>query len=426
MEICNTSDPILDKILKDLQILKMKYVDGLNYLDQLKDYVQTSLSSGQNAQPMGDPLSMNVKVEESENNEGMDDVEASADFDMNDFIKQEMLDEGGYPHEVEETGHPAGESAFSDVAQQSLEMGTDYNEEGMKGKFLSQREILDNLQNNFMECIGMMLTERARSNIENNFNPYTTKSEQSKFQYEKLRKVVDNAVFDYICRNYDNSLHPPHLDFFRNVTVIMGAKYPSVYGFNSVEPEKCRAGKISGLEKSMSCRHRRKRDMEKDNKNNKDKDVETAKLKCRRIQAEADLYKGKEPDEVTVLQLQNESEQWFDSNYTALQPQIQYQLVKSCKEADTIVSSVPHFFKLKYLVKQVTHLTNKEITEEKVGKFISDLEKEELMSDPKSVINSSFRSFENIQGGVERCNKGMLIIERITSRIMGDKKIFLH
>jgi len=65
MNIYDTSDPILIKILQDLNILKMKYLDGLNYLDQLKDYVETSLSMRQNV--IESSVIQKVEQEESEN-----------------------------------------------------------------------------------------------------------------------------------------------------------------------------------------------------------------------------------------------------------------------------------------------------------------------------------------------------------------------
>ena len=110
----------------------MKYFDGLNYLDQLKDYVQTSISSrqnvhqtaivqkiehieqideqGENTEHLADPLSfseigdqssdsgklgelpnMNEKVDEFKN-EYKD--EPSVDLDLIDVIKEEMINEG--------------------------------------------------------------------------------------------------------------------------------------------------------------------------------------------------------------------------------------------------------------------------------------------------------------------------------------------
>ena len=71
----------------------MKYVDGLNYLDQLKDYVQTSLSikhntiahkveQSEDVEQMGDPLSINEKVEEINYDEKMEADEVSKDFDL--------------------------------------------------------------------------------------------------------------------------------------------------------------------------------------------------------------------------------------------------------------------------------------------------------------------------------------------------------
>ena len=52
----------------------MKYADGLNYLDQLKDYIQTSLSIRQNKLDETEledkyeySISSDVKLEESDN-----------------------------------------------------------------------------------------------------------------------------------------------------------------------------------------------------------------------------------------------------------------------------------------------------------------------------------------------------------------------
>ena len=72
----------------------MKYVDGLHHLDQLKDYVQTSLSivqkveQSEHVEQMGDPLSMNEKVEK------MEADEESNEFDLLDIVKSEIDDEG--------------------------------------------------------------------------------------------------------------------------------------------------------------------------------------------------------------------------------------------------------------------------------------------------------------------------------------------
>ena len=107
----------------------MKYVDGLNYLDQLKDYVQTSLSSKQNVQAVivqkieprdyledceyseqnRDPLSQEEKEKSSEateiveqtidveikKEEIMEEVEPSAEStDLIDEVKEEITNEG--------------------------------------------------------------------------------------------------------------------------------------------------------------------------------------------------------------------------------------------------------------------------------------------------------------------------------------------
>ena len=47
----------------------MKYIDGLTYLDQMKDYVHTSLSSRQNVQQ----ATIIHKVEQSENDDRIGD-----------------------------------------------------------------------------------------------------------------------------------------------------------------------------------------------------------------------------------------------------------------------------------------------------------------------------------------------------------------
>ena len=107
----------------------MKYVDGLNYLDQLKDYVETSLSSKQNVQAVivqkveprdytedceyskqsRDPLSQEEKEKSGEateiveqticveikNEEIMEEVEPSAEStDLIDEVKEEITNEG--------------------------------------------------------------------------------------------------------------------------------------------------------------------------------------------------------------------------------------------------------------------------------------------------------------------------------------------
>ena len=53
-------------------MIQKKYVDGLNYLDQLKDYVQTSLSSRQNVQQT---------VQEVEQSEALDKSEQVGNFE---------------------------------------------------------------------------------------------------------------------------------------------------------------------------------------------------------------------------------------------------------------------------------------------------------------------------------------------------------
>ena len=113
-------------------MIQKKYVDGLNYLDQLKDYIQTSLSSRQNVQKvehieddehseniehMADPLSfseINFKVEHGDQSSDkgqvgesptriktMDKIkndeikdEPSVEFDLSEMIKREILNEG--------------------------------------------------------------------------------------------------------------------------------------------------------------------------------------------------------------------------------------------------------------------------------------------------------------------------------------------
>ena len=87
----------------------MKYIDGLNCLDQLKDYVQTSLSSRQNIQQSSieqkieenedeeqieDPLMFREIVEEIKSEEITEEVKASEDFLLNSTVKEEIFDEG--------------------------------------------------------------------------------------------------------------------------------------------------------------------------------------------------------------------------------------------------------------------------------------------------------------------------------------------
>ena len=110
-------------------MIQIVYVDGLNYLDQLKDYVQTSLSSKQNVQAVivqkveqrdyvkdceyseqyRDPLSLDEKEKSGEanktveqtivvkikNEEIMEEVEPSAEStDLIDEVKEEITNEG--------------------------------------------------------------------------------------------------------------------------------------------------------------------------------------------------------------------------------------------------------------------------------------------------------------------------------------------
>ena len=87
----------------------MKYIDDLNCLDQLKDYVQTSLSSRQNIQQSSieqkieenedvgqieDPLMFREIVEEIKSEEITEEVKASEDFFLNSTVKEEIFDEG--------------------------------------------------------------------------------------------------------------------------------------------------------------------------------------------------------------------------------------------------------------------------------------------------------------------------------------------
>ena len=87
----------------------MNYIESLNHLDQLKDYVQTSLSSRQNVQQSSieqkieenedveqieDPLMFREIVEEIKSEEITEEVKASEDLDLNLVVKEEIFDEG--------------------------------------------------------------------------------------------------------------------------------------------------------------------------------------------------------------------------------------------------------------------------------------------------------------------------------------------
>ena len=83
----------------------MKYAEGLNYLDQLKDYVQTSLSIRQTIDKVKNEDSRDIensdlskhdhKVEhEFENEEEAEVFEPIGNFDLFDLVKEEILDEG--------------------------------------------------------------------------------------------------------------------------------------------------------------------------------------------------------------------------------------------------------------------------------------------------------------------------------------------
>ena len=76
----------------------MKYIDGLNLLDQLKDYVKTSLSMNvHKIEPtenqIRDACSLVKKMEEVESDENTETIEDNANFDLFD-VKQEISDEG--------------------------------------------------------------------------------------------------------------------------------------------------------------------------------------------------------------------------------------------------------------------------------------------------------------------------------------------
>ena len=73
----------------------MKYNDGLNCLDKLRDYVQDSLSirqkfNSEHFQPMVDPLSFRVKAEETKKDE------SNEEFNLLYLVKAELSDEGKF------------------------------------------------------------------------------------------------------------------------------------------------------------------------------------------------------------------------------------------------------------------------------------------------------------------------------------------
>ena len=96
----------------------MNYIESLNHLDQLKDYVQTSLSSRQNVQQTTivekdehleqdegseqsevvqqteDPLSLNEELEEKKSVDNIEAVSTAKMFDLTDIFKEEGSDEG--------------------------------------------------------------------------------------------------------------------------------------------------------------------------------------------------------------------------------------------------------------------------------------------------------------------------------------------
>ena len=81
----------------------MKYNDGLNCLDQLRDYVQDSLSirqkfnkaeQSENFQPIEDSLSFKEKDEGLKNDENNDE------FDLFDLVKAEISDQGKFFIEI--------------------------------------------------------------------------------------------------------------------------------------------------------------------------------------------------------------------------------------------------------------------------------------------------------------------------------------
>merc|ERR1719431_1662928 len=60
--MCEKCDPTLERIFQNLQILKVKYVDGIHKFEVLKDYVQTSLSIRHNVENTS--IVQNIKLEE--------------------------------------------------------------------------------------------------------------------------------------------------------------------------------------------------------------------------------------------------------------------------------------------------------------------------------------------------------------------------
>ena len=81
----------------------MNYTDGLNYLDQLRDYVQNSISvrqkfnkaeQSENFQPIEDSLSFKEKGEGLKNDENNDE------FDLFDLVKAEISDQGKFLIEI--------------------------------------------------------------------------------------------------------------------------------------------------------------------------------------------------------------------------------------------------------------------------------------------------------------------------------------
>ena len=86
----------------------MSFADGLKHLDQLQDYVQTSLSSSHNVEPISsenfefgeeskdveqirDTLTMNEIVESIDNDEN---DEVTEELDLIDLVKEEILYQG--------------------------------------------------------------------------------------------------------------------------------------------------------------------------------------------------------------------------------------------------------------------------------------------------------------------------------------------
>ena len=86
----------------------MKYVDGLNYLDQLKEYVQTSLSIRQNVQLT--PLAHKVEQVE-EKNEDVDQIEDPFSMNGNNF--DENMD----------TVDPSEEESLIDIVKEEISFG---------------------------------------------------------------------------------------------------------------------------------------------------------------------------------------------------------------------------------------------------------------------------------------------------------------